>query len=114
MEKPNFWNFEGNTEKIKELYNDPDNLAVIEFSNRTNIRKLIWVEPSCVTIEVEANTEYQILTHDKSFRIEFDLEYTLIFYLQYSFGFILNKRAISNAIPNPNPWILDMDSSDIN
>lgn len=89
-------------------------MVEIEFGNRTNIKKYIWVEPTCVSIEIEAETEYQIKTHDKTFRIEFDKEEIIIFYLQFSFGFILNKRPTSKEVKNPNPWTLDTDCSEIN
>jgi hypothetical protein len=99
---------------IHDLYNDPAKLVIIEFANRTDIPRLIWVEPSCISIEIDANTEYQIVTHDKTFRMEFDKEETLVFYLQYSFGFKLFKRPTSVKAINPNVWILDMDTSEIN
>jgi hypothetical protein len=99
---------------MRKLYEDSNNLVTIEFANRTDIKKFVWVEPTCVSIEVNSNTEYQVITHDKTFRIEFDKDETIIFYLQYSFGFILNKRPISKKVNNPNPWTLDLDCSDIN
>ncbi len=114
MERPNFWNFNNDSEKVKQLYNDPANLVVLEFANRTNVEKFVWVEPACISIELEADTEYQIITHDRTFRMEFDKNETLIFYLQYSFGFILNKRPTSKQIDNPHPWTLNIDCSDIN
>lgn len=114
MAKFNFWNFKKDKENIRRLYKEPANLVEIEFANRTNIKKHIWVEPTCVSIEVDADTEYQVITHDKTFRIEFDSDETIVFYLQYSFGFILNKRPTSKEIKNPNPWTLEIDWSDIN
>ena len=114
MMRLNFWSFRNEKERIKRLYEDPDKLVVIEFSNRTTIKKYIWVEPTCVSIELKADTEYQVITHDRTFRIEFDNEETIVFYLQYSFGFILNKRPSSSEPNNPNPWTLDMDCSEIN
>ena len=114
INRPDFWQHKNDPEKIKKLYNDPMNLVVIEFANRTAIKKYIWIEPTCVSIEIEKNTEFQVITHDRTFRIEFDTEETIIFYLQYSFGFILNKRPTSNKIPNPHSWSLEIDCSDIN
>jgi hypothetical protein len=114
MDKRNFWNFENDKEKIKKLYNTPGKLVEIEFANRTDIKKFVWVEPTCVSIEIDAQTEYKILTHDKTFRIEFDKDETIIFYLQYSFGFILYKRLVSETNPNLNSWKVDIDLSEIN
>jgi hypothetical protein len=114
MARSNFWNFKNKKDKIKQLYTDPNNLVTIEFANRTDVKRFVWVEPTCVSIELDASTEYQVVTHDKTFRIEFDKDGTIIFYLQYSFGFILNKRPASKEVNNPNDWILDLDYSEIN
>jgi hypothetical protein len=114
MDNPNFWNFKNDKEKIKQLYNTPAELVVIEFANRTDIKKFVWVEPACVSIEIDARTEYKIVTHDKSFRIEFDVDETITFYLQYSFGFILYKRVLSETNSDSNSWNVDMDLSEIN
>jgi hypothetical protein len=114
MSRFNFWSFKDDKKKIKALYNDTKNLSVIEFANNTSLSRFVWVEPTCVSLEIDPNTEYQIITHDKTFRIEFEKEETITFYLQYSFGFILNKRTVSDKLPNPNPWTLDIDCSDIN
>jgi hypothetical protein len=81
MARTNFWNFKNEKDKIKQLYTDPSNLVVIEFANRTDTKKYVWVEPTCVSLELDADTEYQIVTHDKTFRIEFDKDETMIFYL---------------------------------
>ena len=113
MKRPNFWNFKSEKNRISRLYGNPDKLVVIEFGNRTNIKKYIWVEPTCVLIGLEADTEYQVITHDRTFRIEFDKEETIVFYLQNSFGFILNKRPSSTEVRNPSPWTLDVDFSEI-
>ncbi len=99
---------------LKRLYNNPKKLTIIEFANRIEIIKYVWVDPSCVSIEIDSNTEYQVITHDKTFRIEFDKNETIIFYLQYTFGFKLYKRQVSKNIRNSNPWILDIDFSEIN
>lgn len=114
MERPNFWSFHNVMDKIKQLYSEPKNLIVIEFANRTTTAKFVWVEPTCVSIELDAETEFQMITHERTFRMEFDVDETLILYLQYSFGFILNKRKISELVPNPHPWILEVDYSEIN
>lgn len=114
MAKINVWNFKNKKKEILDLYKNPDNLIVIEFANRTATKKFVWVEPTCVSIELDEETEYQMITHDRTFRMEFDKEETLIFYLQYSFGFILKKRPYSNEINNLNPWTIDLDCSEIN
>jgi hypothetical protein len=100
--------------RIDYFYKHPEWLTDIEFANRTDQKKVVWVEPTCVEFDIDAHTEYRIVTHDKFFRIEFDSNDSIIFYLQYSFGFKLYKRPVSEEIPNPNSWILDDDTSEIN
>jgi hypothetical protein len=100
--------------RIAYFYEHPDMLVEIEFANRTDKKKRVWVETSCVEFELDSNTEYRIVTHDKSFRIDFDSENSIIFYLQYSFGFKLYKRRVSDAIVNHDEWILEHDTSEIN
>ena len=73
----------------------------------------MWVEPTCIEFELDDMTEYKIVTHDKFFHIRFDEEY-LTFFLQYSFGFKLFKRPVSEELRNPFDWELEMDTSDIN
>lgn len=100
--------------KIDYFYKHPKLLVDIEFANRTNRKKKVWVEPTCEEFEIDRNTEYRIVSHDKFFRIEFDSDDSIIFYLQYSFGFKLYKRPVSEEVVNPNSWILDYDTSEIN
>jgi hypothetical protein len=57
---------------IKNPYDHPELLVDIEFSNRTNKTKRVWVEIACVEIEIDTHTEYRILTHDRFFHIAFD------------------------------------------
>ena len=102
------------TDRIRQLYSNPNNFVTIEFANRAGIKKFVWVEPTCFSIELDATTEYQVATHDKTSRIECDKDETIIFYLQYSFGFMLKKRPASKEVINPNAWTLDVDCSDIN
>ena len=101
-------------EEIKEIYQDPSRLVRIEFANRGATVRNIWVEPSCESIDVEANTEYLVITHDNYFRIEFCEDGNIVFWFQYTFGFILCKRPVSERIPNPNEWQIEFDSSHIN
>ena len=89
-------------------------LVEIEFSNKTNNLKNIWVEPICMSIDLDHETEYKIITDDRFFRIEFDKDDQVIFYLQYRFGFKLYKRLISIDVINKNEWLLDSDYSEIN
>jgi hypothetical protein len=100
--------------RVNHFYKDPDLLVDIEFANRTDKPKRVWVELICIEFELDKQTEYKILTNDKSFRIEFDSDNSIIFYLQYAFSCKLFKRPISDQIRNPNDWILDLDFSDIN
>jgi hypothetical protein len=111
--KPNFWSFRKDSKDTKKLYKDPANLVDIEFANRTDEERYIWIEPSCEEIHLKSDTEYRVITHDKSFRIEFDKD-MIVFYFQYSFGFRLYKRPASEDIPNPHEWTLDFDNSDNN
>lgn len=101
-------------ERVKYFYEHPETLVDIEFFNRTNALKNIWVEPACTSIDLDNDTEYKIVTHDRFFRIEFDKDNQVIFYLQYSFGFKLYKRPASDDVTNKNEWVLDYDCSDIN
>ncbi len=101
-------------ERIKIFYEHPERLVDIEFSNRTNTLKNIWIEPACTSINLDHETEYRIVTHDKFFRMEFDNDNQVIFYLQYSFGFKLYKRLRSDEVVNKNEWIIDYDCSHIN
>lgn len=109
MKWPIFWRSKKDINKINgSNNNDGPGLVIFEFANRTNVKKFVWVEPTAVSIEIEADTEYQLITTDKHFRIEF-AENEIFFYLDYSFGFILNRRPTSEKIDNPNPWTLDAD-----
>lgn len=101
-------------ERVKYFYDHPETLVDIEFSNRTNTLTNIWVEPSCTSIDLDKDTEYKIVSHDRFFRMEFDKDNQIIFYLQYSFGFKLYKRASTSEVVNKNEWLLDYDCSDIN
>lgn len=89
-------------------------LVEIEFFNRTKNVVNVWVEPTCFSINLDNNTEYKLVTHERNFRLEIDHNTDLIFYLEYSFGFKLFKRAAVAQPINPNEWILDFDCSDIN
>jgi hypothetical protein len=101
-------------DKIKFLYNNPDLLVDIEFANRTEQKKTLWVEPTCTEFELDTQTEYKILTHDKFFRIEFDKDDFIVIWLQHSFGFKLYKRPTSKEVINPHEWTLEQDTSEIN
>lgn len=101
-------------ERIKYFYEHPETLVDIEFSNRTEQKVNIWIELTCVSIDLDQHTEYKIVTHDRYFRMEFDENNRVIFYLQYSFGFKLFKRPISQDSSSKTAWQLDLDLSDIN
>ncbi len=101
-------------DRVKFFYDNPDLLVDIEFANRTDQKRGVWVEPACIEFELDAHSEYKIVTHDKFFRIEFDKDDRIVFYLQYSFGFKLFKRPTSQEVINPNEWTLDQDTSEIN
>jgi hypothetical protein len=99
---------------LREIYNKPEMLTEIEFANRGELPKKVWVELACCDLTIDAKTEYKIVTHDKAFRIEFDTDGGIIFYLQYSFGYKLYKRAVDNNFRTDRTWELDFDWSEIN
>lgn len=101
-----FWN------KTKDQHREDGKLTTIEFANRNDGKKYVWVEPACVELELESHTEYQIITHETDFRVEFDNN-RIVLYLQYSVGFILSSRPTSSEITNPNSWSLVVDYSGI-
>lgn len=101
-------------ETIKAIYDDPEMLTEIEFANRSKTAKQVWIEPTADELELDAETEYKIITHDKFFRIEFDADGDLTFYLQYAFGFKLYRRPTSGELKNPHKWELFLDTSDVN
>ncbi|WP_207430892.1 hypothetical protein [Sabulibacter ruber] len=101
-------------ERIKYFYENPERLFEIEFANHSENKKSVWVEPTCIEFELDTQTEYKIVTHDKFVRLEFDGDGNLIFYLQHSFGFKLYKRPASKEVKNRHEWEPDNDTSEIN
>lgn len=93
-------------------YADPEKLIEFKFGNKTNHVKYVWVEPAAISLELDSNTEYKIVTHEKSFTIEIDSESQFTLWMDYSFGFKLYKRVIDNKKVTSD-WILDIDLSDI-
>jgi hypothetical protein len=96
----------------KSIYDNSESLVDIEFGNRTNKVKNVWIEPTCEEFDIEPQTEYKILTHDNFFHIAFTSDDSITFYLQYSFGFKLYKRPVSNEARNPNEWELVINISE--
>ena len=94
---------------IKELYNNPEALVEIELTNKSKKLKYIWCEPMTLQIDLEEDYDYKIVTHDRSFGIEFSDEDQVVFLVNYSFGFKLYKRKKAKS-----KWILDEDYSEIN
>ncbi len=92
---------------FKRLYENPDILVNIAFSNKTKKKIFIWVEPTCVSIDLDANTEYKIVSHERYFSMDFNEDNNIVFWLEYSFGFQLYKRIGAD-------WTLDYDCSEIN
>ncbi len=102
-------------QRIKYFYDHPETLVDIEFSNRTKQTINIWVELACVSIDLDSETEYKIVSHDRYFRMEFDENNHVVFYLQYSFGFKLYKRQMQNkGSTKVSDWTIDYDCSEIN
>ena len=97
------------TNWLTELYNNPEALTEIELINKSKKLKFIWCEPSCLGIDLDKNCDYKIVTHDKSFSIEFTDNDNVVFWVNKSFGFKLYKRK-----QGENNWILDIDMSTIN
>ncbi|KAA5541616.1 hypothetical protein [Adhaeribacter rhizoryzae] len=104
----------GHNDYLKFLYENPDSLIEIEFYNRTDKVKTLWIEPSCEEIFLESHTEFKIVSHDKFLRFEYDSDGFIILYLQYSFGFKLFKRKHSSDLQNKAEWELVFDNTDIN
>jgi hypothetical protein len=100
-------------ESWKDGYANPDRLVEIEFSTKTNQPKYVWVEPAAISIELDLNTEYKIVTHEKAFAIEYNSEHQFTLWMERSFGFKLYKRPLTK-INASSSWQLDMDLSDIN
>lgn len=94
---------------LTELYNNPNALTEIELINKSKKLKFIWCAPSCLGIDLNENYDYKIVTHDKSFSIEFMDNDNVVFWVNKSFGFKLYKREKKEA-----EWILDVDMSTIN
>ena len=86
----------------------------IEFYNRTDKIKKLWVEPSCEEIDLDSNSEFKIVTQEEYIRFEYDSDDFIILYLQYSFGFKLYKRKYKSNIDPTFSWELVFDHSDIN
>ena len=91
-------------EQLRELYNNPNSLCEIELVNNTKRLKFIWCEPSCLGIDLDENFDYKIVTHDKSFRIEFTDKDNITFWVNNSFGFKLYKREKGTT-----HWTIDID-----
>jgi len=106
-------NNELNPEFWKDVYANPDNLVELKFYNRTDHVKYLWVEPNAISIELDLNTEYKIVTHERGFDFEYTSEHQMSVWMDRSFGFKLYKRP-HRDINAPADWELEMDSSDIN
>ena len=91
------------------FYQNPENLVEIVFANRTKQTVNIWIELAALPIDLDENTEYKMITHERRFRMEFDKDNQMVFYLEYCFGFKLYKRIISSQ----GEWMLELDLSDI-
>ena len=101
------------SEYWKDVYANPDHLVEIKFFNKTNEFKEVWVEPAAISIELDANTEYKIVTHEREFAIEYNSERQLTLWMEHSFGFKIYKRPLGKVDASPD-WELYMDLSDIN
>ncbi len=101
-------------EALKSIYNDPTMLTEIVSANKSQTYKHVRVELACFDFDIDPETEYKIVTQDRSFKIEFDRYGDMDFYLQSSIGFQLYKRPVSKEFPNPNLWKMELDLSHIN
>jgi hypothetical protein len=95
-----------------ELPENGYDLISIEFENRTNEIKTLWIEPTCVEFHLDRHSEFMLLAKDDTYRIQINDDYITI-YLQYTFDLQLYKRPTSEDIPNPNEWELVEDYFDV-
>jgi hypothetical protein len=94
----------------KGIYDNPENLVEIKFSNTSDTVKYVWIEPAAYSLELKPGTEYKLFTHERHFSIDYtsDMQFTL--WTDASFGFILYKR---DAKEPAGGWELDIDLSEI-
>ena len=86
-------------------------MTTLQFETRNVVWKEIWIEPACVSIELNCETEYLLKAKEDGFTFILDDPNRIIIYLDYSFGFTLYKRNASAEPRNPNPWEIEADLS---
>jgi hypothetical protein len=84
----------------------------IEFYNRQASKLTLWIELSCIELELEPATEYRIESDETEYRIEFASDHVTL-YLQYRFGSKVLKRPYSSDFNRTRPWQVEEDYSDI-
>ncbi|MBW3376820.1 hypothetical protein KYK31_22745 [Hymenobacter norwichensis] len=85
-------------------------LTSVQFTNKTNKLKRLWFEPTCVEVELDAETEYMLVSKDNTYAIDFENDVVVVFQ-QYTFAMQLYKRAISERRNEAKDWVLDVDYS---
>ena len=89
-----------------------ENLISIEFENKTDEIKRLWIEPTCVEFTLDKASEFMLVAKDDTYAIQFNTDYITLF-LQYTFDLRLYKRPISEEFKNPNEWELIEDYFDL-
>ena len=84
----------------------------IEFYNRQATKLTLWIELSCIELELESATEYRIESDETEYRIEFASDHVTL-YLQNRFGPKVLKRPYSSDFNRVRPWQIEEDYSDI-
>lgn len=92
----------------KDVYSDPANLVEIVLTNPTDKVKKVWVEPAAYLVELDARTEYKLVTHDRLFRMELDAGDRVTLWLERSVGFKLYKLVVEDGAYR---WVVDHDCS---
>jgi len=85
-----------------------DNIVEFEFSNSTNETKYIWVEPIAYSIEIDPNSQYKLMTLEKSFAIEYTSDNQFTLWMNSNHRFKLFKRPLPKGLEIQD-WSLDID-----
>lgn len=83
-------------------------MVEIKLANPTAELRGVWIEPAAYMLKLEPNTEYKLVTDDRSFRIEFDSNYRLTLWTDTTVGFVLYKFELVNDMYD---WVVMHDCS---
>jgi hypothetical protein len=85
--------------------------VAIEFYNSNDTFRTLWIEPACIELVIDNETEYRVVADETEYRIEFTKD-IIILWLQYRFSPKVFKRTFKSGVGNQE-WILEQDYSDI-